>query len=107
MLDFLRVEAPPLNHLPEPRRDPHIGCSVNDYHLNLFILLSSFYFILQKALLCSLMVWSTFVTLCNAQCYFMLNENTPGDLSNGKSWLFKFIILLQPDRYKLLADDGL
>ncbi|XP_023383748.1 beta-microseminoprotein isoform X2 [Pteropus vampyrus] len=36
----------------------------------------------MKALLCRLMVWSTFVTLCNAQCYFMPNMYTPGDLSN-------------------------
>ncbi|KAF5921980.1 hypothetical protein HPG69_015430, partial [Diceros bicornis minor] len=35
-----------------------------------------------NALLCSLLVWATFVTLCNAQCYVILNENTPDNLSN-------------------------
>ncbi|XP_017508154.1 beta-microseminoprotein isoform X1 [Manis javanica] len=36
----------------------------------------------KSALLRSLVVLTTFVALCNAQCYVIPRENTPGNLSN-------------------------
>uniref|UniRef100_A0ABI7WTR6 Beta-microseminoprotein n=1 Tax=Felis catus TaxID=9685 RepID=A0ABI7WTR6_FELCA len=37
---------------------------------------------------------ANFVTLCNAQCCVIPNKNTPGGLSNGKSWLLNVYYII-------------
>lgn len=89
LLHYLKIEALPSNHLSEPSRALPTGHSVNNYQLNSFIFLPWPFFTLQNALLFSFVVLATFVTLCNAQCYFIPNESSA---SNGKSWLFNVLL---------------
>ncbi|XP_049501958.1 beta-microseminoprotein, partial [Panthera uncia] len=51
-------------------------------------------FTLHNVLLGSLRVLANFVTLCNAQCCVIPNKNTPGGLSNGKSWLLNVYYII-------------